>query len=90
MVRIIKNARGEKKGEKKVHDFRIKLGFKLHDITMNKVKSATAIKVKAFSNGSLLPQYSVLSYQINLFFPKHKLAIEIDEKGHIDIDEKNR
>ena len=38
MVRIIKNARGEKKGEKKVHDFRIKLGFKLHDITMNKVK----------------------------------------------------
>ena len=57
---------------------------------MNKVKSATAIKVKAFSNERLLPQYSVLSNQINLFFPKHKLAIEIDEKGHIDIDEKNR
>ena len=57
---------------------------------MNKEESAAAIKVKAFSNESWLPQYSVLSYQINLFFPKHKLVIEIDEKGHIEIDEKNK
>ena len=27
---------------------------------------------------------SVLSYKIDLYFPEHKLAIEVDEKGHED------
>ena len=35
----------------------------------------------------MLPQHSVLSYQIDLYFPKHKLAVEIDKKGHTDRDE---
>ena len=34
----------------------------------------------------MLLHNSVLSYQIDLYFPEHKLAIEVDEKGHIDID----
>ena len=31
---------------------------------------------------------SVLNYQMDLHFFKHKLAIEVDEKGHTDRDEK--
>ena len=29
-------------------------------------------------------QYSVLSYRIDLYFHKYKLAIEVDELGHAD------
>ena len=36
-------------------DFRRKLGFKLHDITMNKEESVTTKILKAFSNESILP-----------------------------------
>ena len=32
----------------------------------------------------LLLQHFVLSYKINLYYHEHKLAIEIDEKGHTD------
>ena len=35
----------------------------------------------------MLLQHSVLSYQIGLYFPKHRLAMEFDEKGHTDWDE---
>ena len=30
----------------------------------------------------ILLQHSILSYKIDLYFPEHKLAIEVDEKGH--------
>ena len=89
MSRIIKNCSGEKKtGEKKIHDFRCKLGFTLHDITMSKEESVTIKIIKTFSNQKILPQNSVLAYQIDLNFLEHKLAIEVDEKGHTDRDEK--
>ena len=39
-------------------------------------------------NKKILPQNSVLDYQIDLNFLEHKLAIEVDEKGHTDRDEK--
>ena len=29
-------------------------------------------------------QYSVLGYRLDLYFPKYKLAIEVDELGHIN------
>ena len=32
--------------------------------------------------------HSVLSYQIDLHFPKYKLAIEVDEKRHTDRDKR--
>ena len=51
MARIIKNCRGEKgRGGKKKDDFRSKLGFKLHDITMSKEESVTTKIIKSFSN----------------------------------------
>ena len=51
MSRIIKNCRGEKRrGEKKIDDFRCKLGFRLHYITMSKEESVTTKIIKTFSN----------------------------------------
>ena len=51
---------------------------------MTKEESITTKIIKAFSNEETLPQHSVLIYQIDLYFPEHKLAIEVDEKGHTD------
>ena len=53
---------------------------------MNKEESVTAKIVKALSNQSILPQCPGLSYQIDLYFPKLKLVIEVDERGHTDRD----
>ena len=49
MSRIIKNCRGEqKKGRKRKHDLRCKLGFTLHDVTMSKEESLTIKIIKNF------------------------------------------
>ena len=34
----------------------------------------------------ILLRYSVLNYKIDLYFFKHKLALEVDEKRHKDIN----
>ena len=54
-------------------EFRSKLEFRQHDL----------ILCKEFSN-----EHNVLGYIIDLYFPKHKLAIEGDEKGHTDRDKR--
>ena len=36
----------------------------------------------------ILLQHSVLGYRLDLYFPKHKLAIEVDEKGHTGRDKR--
>ena len=56
---------------------------------MSKEESVTIKIIKVFSNEKILLQHSVLNYQIDLYFSEHKLAIEVDEKGHTDRDEKN-
>ena len=33
-------------------------------------------------------QHSVLGYKIDLYFPEHKLPIEVDEKGYTDRDKR--
>ena len=38
----------------------------------------------AFEGENMQTQYSVLSYRIDLYFHKYKLAIEVDELGHSD------
>ena len=40
--------------------------------------------MKAFVCEEILLQRCVLSYKIDLCFSKHRLAMEIDEKGHND------
>ena len=53
---------------------------------MGKEESVTTKIIKAFLNEKTLPQHSMLSYQIDLYFPVHKLAIEVDQKGYTDRD----
>ena len=43
----------------------------------------SAIK-DAFEGEDMQTQCSVLSYRIDLYFHKYKLAIEVDELGHAD------
>ena len=78
----------KKRAKKPLMILKCKLGFTLHDITMSKEESVTIKIIKTFSNQKILPQNSVLDYQIDLNFLEHKLAIEVDEKGHTDRDEK--
>ena len=57
---------------------------------MCKEESTTIKIMKVFSNEKILLQHSVLNYQIDLYFPKPKLAIEVDEKGHTGRDENKK
>ena len=54
------------------------------NITMNEDESVTAKRMKAFPNEKASLQHSVLGYKIDLYFPEHKLAVEVDEKAHTD------
>ena len=56
---------------------------------MCKEGSVTIKIINVFSNEKILLQHFVLNCQIDLYFSEHKLAIEVDEKGHTDRDEKN-
>ena len=51
---------------------------------MTKEESVIPKIMKTFSNKKTLPQHSVLSYQIDLYFPEHKLAMAVDKRGHED------
>ena len=73
-------------GGSKAMEFRSKSGIKQHDTTMTKKQSVTTKIMKLFSNVKILLQHSVLSKKIDLYFLEHKLAIEVDEKGHTDRD----
>ena len=43
---------------------------------------------QVFVNERIKPQHFVLNkYYIDYYFPEHKLAVEIDEKAHLDRDE---
>ena len=65
-------------------EFRSKLGFDQHDIPLSKEQPLVPKIMKLFTNEQILPQNSVFSYKIDLYFPEHKLAIEVHEKRHID------
>ena len=43
--------------------------------------------LKIFEREKILLRHSVLNYTIDLYFSEHKLAIEVDEKGHKDREE---
>ena len=82
MSKIIKTCRGGKgRGEKK-DEFRSKLGFKLHNITMSQEESIIKKIMKTFPNEEMSLQHNALHFFIDLYFPEHRLAIEVDEKGH--------
>ena len=60
------------------------LGFRLHDVINTKEQTVLKSIKDAFEGGDMQIQYSVLGYRIDLYFHKHKLAIEVDELGHAD------
>ena len=53
---------------------------------MINTKEQTVLKsIKdAFEGEDMQTQYTVIDYRIDLYFHKHKLAIETDELGHTD------
>ena len=63
-------------------NFKTRLGFKHHDPIMRQ-EQLTLSKIKAiFSAKEILFQHHILSYYIDTYFLKYKLAIEVDEQGH--------
>ena len=46
--------------------------------------------MNVFSKEDIERQRSVLSYYIDLYFPKYRLAEEIDEKVHLEKEIKNK
>ena len=60
------------------------LGFTLHNVVNTKEQSVINSIKDAFEGEDMQTQYSVLSYRIDLYFHKCKLAIEVDELGHAD------
>ena len=61
-----------------------KLGFNLHDVINTKEQAVLKSIKDAFKGESLQTQYSFLGYRIDLYFHKHKLAIEVGELEHAD------
>ena len=61
-----------------------KLGFRLHNVINTKEQTVLESIKDAFEGEDMQTQYSVLGYRIDLYFHKHKLAIEVDELWHAD------
>ena len=60
------------------------LGFRLHDKINTKEQTVLKSIKDAFEGEDIQTQYSVLGYMTDLYFHKHKLAIEVDELEHAD------
>ena len=60
------------------------LGFKQHDVINTKEQTVLESIKNAFEGEDMQTQYSVLGYRIDLYFHKYRLAIEVDELGHVD------
>ena len=91
MERIIKNCKYVKKcndginktqNENQRKSFRSPLGFKEYDIFESKEQSILSKITTIFSAEQIILQYCILGFYIDAYFLKHKLGIEIDEKGH--------
>ena len=76
------------KEEEQRENFRILLGFKKNDIMSREECTVTSQIEQVFKNEKIKPQNFVLNkYYIDLYFPEHKLAVEVDEKAHLDRNE---
>ena len=79
VLKIIMNSRTDESCK-----FKRKLGFAVHDVINTKEQTVICAIKDAFEGENMQTQYSVLSYRIDLYFHKYKLAIEVDELGHSD------
>ena len=71
----------------KAGELKIKLGFNQLDPIMTKQQSIGLGLRKLFPNKEIIEDFSVLNYLIDYYFPKRKLAIEVDELGDKDRDQ---
>ena len=53
---------------------------------MSKQESIGLRLKKTFLDEEIIEDFSALNYLIDFYFPKYKLAVEIDELGHADRD----
>ena len=60
------------------------LGFNLHDVINTKEQTVLRSIKDASEGENMQTQYTAIGYRIDLYFHKHKHAIEIDELGHAD------
>ena len=60
------------------------LGFNSHDVVNTKEQTVLKSIKDAFEGEDTQTQYTFIGYGIDLYFHKHKLAIEVDELGHAD------
>ena len=60
------------------------LGFDLLDVINTKEQTVLRSIKDAFEGEGIQTQYTVISYRIDLYFHKHKLAIKVDELGLAD------
>ena len=58
--------------------------FRLHDVINTKEQTVLKSIKDEFEGEDMQTKYSVVGYRTDLYFHKHKLAIEIDELGHAD------
>ena len=65
-----------------VVDFKTRLGFSQHNPIMTQEQSILSKIVTLFAAEEIILQRNVLDYRIDAYFPKHKLAIEVDEQVH--------
>ena len=64
--------------------FRSDLGFNQMNLILKKEQKVLKSIKDAFEGKDMQTQYTILGCKIDLYFHKHKLAIEVDELGHVD------
>ena len=70
--------------ESQRESFRSRLGFKEYDIFQSKEQLILSKITTIVSAEQIILQHHVLGYYIDAYFPKHKLVIGVDGKGHQD------
>ena len=59
-----------------------RLGFNQHDPIMTQEQSVLSNIVTLFEAEEIILQHNVLGYRTDAYFPKYKLAVNVDEQGH--------
>lgn len=65
-------------GTPESYKFKRKLGFKLQDVINAKHQTIIETKKEVFEGENMQSEYSVLSYRVDLYFYKYKLATQVD------------
>ena len=74
----------------KAIEFKSKLGLEQHIRVLTKWNPVTTIIMKSFPMKKYYYNTIFFDSFIDLYFPKHKLAIEVDKKRHTDRNKKHK